>query len=130
MPSSRIMWMRRALAAVLLLLVGCAKDIQNKEAVREGVVEYLRARKNLDLDMSAMQLDVSAVTFREKEAEATVTFVPKGGSASQGMTMKYQLERDGDKWKVKQKAEPAGAGHAVPPADMPPGHPPVGDGKK
>jgi len=123
------MWMLRALPAAVLLLAGCAKDIQNKEAVREGVVEYLQARKNLDLDMSAMQVDVSAVTFREKEAEATVTFVPKGGSASQGMTMKYQLEREGGKWKVKQKAEPGGGGHGAPPAGMPPGHPPVGGPK-
>jgi hypothetical protein len=126
----RIAW----ICALLAALTACTNDIQNKEAVRQGVIDHLKARKNLDLDMSAMQVDVSSVTFRENEADATVSFVPKGGSPSQGMTMKYTLERAGSGWKVKQKAEatnsPHSDGGAAPPTgEMPPGHPPIGAGK-
>lgn len=129
--------MKNACLATLLALslAACAKDIQNKDAVRQGVIDHLQARKNLDLDMSAMQVEVSSVTFRENEADATVSFVPKGGSPSQGMTMKYTLERAGDGWKVKQKAEtsnnPHSGGGAMPPpsGEMPPGHPPIGSTK-
>jgi len=130
-------------AVCALFLPSCAKDIQNKDAVRQGVVDHLKARKNLDLDLSSMQLEVTAVTFRENEADATVSFVPKGASASQGMSMKYTLVRSGDVWQVKQKAEttnsphsggavanPHGAESAQPGAApagsaLPPGHPPM-----
>lgn len=118
-----------------LILSSCAKDIQNKEAVRQSVVDHLKARKNLDLDLSSMQVDVTAVTFRENEAEATVSFVPKGASPAQGMSMKYTLVRSGDAWQVKQKAEatndPHSGGAVAPPAGapggavLPPGHPPM-----
>jgi hypothetical protein len=129
-----------------LVLTSCGKDIQNKDAVRQGVVDHLKARKNLDLDLSSMQLEVTAVTFRENEADAEVSFVPKGGTAAQGMTMKYTLERKGDAWAVKQKSEatnnPHSGGAMAPPAGMPgatpggmpgagggmslpPGHPPM-----
>lgn len=106
-----------------LVLSSCGKDIQNKDAVRQGVVDHLKARKNLDLDLSSMQLEVTAVTFRENEADAEVSFVPKGGTAAQGMSMKYTLERKGDAWAVKQKAEatnnPHSGGAMAPPAGMP-----------
>ncbi|MEP7367772.1 MAG: hypothetical protein ABI972_31310 [Acidobacteriota bacterium] len=130
--------MKRSLvlgAICVFILSSCAKDIQNKDAVRQGVVEHLKARKNLDLDLTSMQLEVTAVTFRENEADATVSFVPKGASASQGMSMKYTLVREGSVWKVKQKAEstnnPHSGGMSAPPMSppegsaLPPGHPPM-----
>ena len=111
--------------------------------MRQGVVEHLKARKNLDLDLSAMQVEVTAVSFRENEADATISFVPKGASPAQGMSMKYTLVRNGSAWQVKQKAEATGNPHsggpAAPPAALPggtalpPGHPPMpsaGDAKK
>lgn len=140
-----------ALAA--LLLASCSKNIENKDAVRQGVVDHLKARKNLDLDLSSMQLEVTSVIFRDKEADATVSFVPKGAAPSQGMSMKYTLVREGGSWKVKQKSETTNNPHSggavtnpheggmgtVPPpgagggAELPPGHPPMpstGGGKK
>ena len=126
----------KKLWTLALLLSACSKDIQNKEAVRLGVVEHLQSRKNLDLNLSAMQVEVTAVTFRENEADASVSFVPKGGNASQGMSMKYTLVRDGATWKVKQKAEstnnPHSSGTPAPSGaagEMPPGHPPIGSRK-
>ena len=116
-------------------LASCAKDIQNKDAVRQGIVDHLKARKNLDLDLSSMQVEITGLMFRENEADATVSFVPKGASPAQGMSMKYTLVREGDAWKVKQKAEstnnPHTGGAMAPPAggagglNLPPGHPPM-----
>lgn len=116
-----------ALAAASFLLLACGRDIHNKEAIRQGVIDHLSSRKGLDLDLSAMTLDITAVTFRENEAEAVVNFQPKGGGS--GMSMKYTLERQGNRWAVKSKAE-SGASHsggveAAPPGELPPGHPPV-----
>jgi hypothetical protein len=124
------------LAAVGLCLAACSGNIHNTEAVRQGVIDHLSARKNLDLDLSSMDLQVTSVSFRENEADATVSFRPKGGQAA-AMSMRYTLERKGNHWVVKNKAEtganPHGAGAADPHGPggppqgqaLPPGHPPV-----
>ena len=94
--------------------------------MKQAVLDYLKSRGNIGLNMDAMDIQVSTVSFREKEADAKVEFVPKGGPAGSGMSMSYKLERDGDKWVVKSKAMsgvPGGAGGAIP--ELPPGHVPV-----
>lgn len=111
-------------------MAGCTKDIQNKDAVRGAVVDYLRARQaQTGLNMDGMEVDVSTMTFSSSgnEAHATVRFTPKGGGA--GMDMPYTLDRNGNKWVVRAHAEggqnPHGAqGLPAMPA-MPKGHPPV-----
>jgi hypothetical protein len=116
----------------LLVLLACSADIQNKEAVKSGIVKHLSERKNLDLDMSAMNVEVTSVTFRKDEAEAVISFAPKGAPAAQGMSMKYTLERKGNEWAVKGRAAAGGMGHggaAAPAAgELPPGHPPAAGG--
>ena len=48
-------------------------NIDNKEAVRKGVVDYLDKRKSqTGLDMSLMNVEVTNVTFEKNEARATV----------------------------------------------------------
>jgi hypothetical protein len=96
-------------------------------------MDYLAARS--DLDLGAIQVDVTSVQFRQNEADATVAFRPKGGAAGSGMEMRYTLEKKGGRWVVKGKGQaPAGAaphgaqaetGKSPAPA-MPPGHPPLG----
>ncbi len=93
-----------------LFLASCGSDINNKEAVRQGVVDHLGSRKGLDLDMSAMEVDVTSVTFRGDEADADVSFRARGSQQSL-MQMKYTLERAGNRWNVKAKKD-SGAGHA------------------
>ena len=126
-------------ALSLLSCGGSSSSLNTKEAVQKAVVEHLSSRKGLDLDMSSMELDIGEMSFRAEDAEATVSFRPKGSQAS-AMTMKYSLVRDGAGWKVKPKAPgaPGGGGNphgvAMPPpategAAVPPGHPPV-EGKK
>jgi hypothetical protein len=123
-----VKWTYAAVAAALLAC-GCARDINSKDAVRQGVIDYLnKRREQTGLDMKLMNVDVSNVTFQKNEATATVSFQPKSGGA-QGMSMNYVLERNGNQWVVKGRKEsgvnPHGAqgmpGQAMPPAGMPSG---------
>jgi len=123
------------LPLALVLLAGCKKNIQTNEAIRDAVLKHLSA--NSGLHVAAMDVDVAAVTFRDNDADATITFKPKGAPASQGMSMRYSFERQGDAWVVKKKSDSgAHAGGAMPGATpegaggaMPAGHPPVAPDK-
>jgi len=91
-------------------------------------MDYLSARR--DLNLSQMQVEIASVSFRENEADVTVSFRPKGGDASSGMRLQYTLERKGNRWAVKGKGT-GPHGHmpaAMPGGQMPAGHPPIGPG--
>ncbi len=123
-----------------LLVSGCGRNIDNKDAVRTGVMDYLNKKKeSTGLDMTRMNIEISDVKFNKDEATAVVSFLPKD-STTGGMSMNYQLERQGAKWVVKGRKEgasnPHGGTTAVPggmpqgmgePATggMPAGHPPA-----
>jgi hypothetical protein len=134
---------RLALATAGLLLAACSGDIQNTDAVKQSVMEYLRARTSqTGLNVDMMQVDVTSVSFQKDEAQATIYFRPKTGGGEGGMQMKYTLERKGGRWVVRGRTEnganPHGAGGmppqlpliqppgATPPGQLPPGHPAVG----
>lgn len=110
----------------MLCLAGCSKNIDTPEAVKEGVIKDISKK----VDISAMDISVDSVSFREKEATAQVSFRPKGAApGSQGITMNYALERDGDQWRIKnrnmqghEQAQPGAA------SQLPPGHPITGSG--
>jgi hypothetical protein len=118
-----------SLATYAFILGGCAKKNDTPEAVKQGVIRDLATK----FDMTKMDVIVDSVSFSDKEANATVTFAVKGGSAAQGMTMKYVMER----LKSRASAEAAGApavgapGEGATPATgsqstLPPGHPALG----
>jgi hypothetical protein len=116
-----------ALIAATVLLAACSADIQNKDAVKNSVVEYLKARQTqTGLNMDGMSVEVSSLNFSSSgnEAHANVMFTPKGGGS--GMSMPYTLDRKGNKWVVRARAEggenPHGAS-GLP--SLPPSHPPV-----
>lgn len=114
------------LGLVCLLAASCSKDIQNSAAVKQAVLDHLKSRSDFGLNLDAMDIQVSSVSFREKEADAQVAFVPKGAPSGGGMSMTYKLEREGDKWVVKSKAMSGingGPTGAMP--ELPPGHAPV-----
>ena len=126
-----------ALLIVTLLLAGCGrKNIENKEAIRQAVVEYLNSRQaQTGLDMSTMDVNVTAMAFERDTARATVEFRVKNSDA--GMQLNYTLDRKGDKW-VVQARQDAGQGHGVVlpqggdsgaspsgSGQLPPGHPSV-----
>lgn len=114
-----------AAAAALVLIAACGKNIQTTEAVRDGILEYLKTRS--DIDLKNMTVDVSSVSFRQGEADATVTFRATGISDPSGtMAIRYTLEEKGGKWVVKGRASTGSGGPhgAQPPAGaLPPGHP-------
>ena len=117
-----------ALIAALASLAACTKDIQNSDAVRSSIVDYLKARQEkTGLNMDMMNVDVSSVTFTSggNEAHANVMFTPKAGGA--GMQMPYTLDRKSDKWVVRPHADGGENPHgAAGLPSLPPSHPPVG----
>ena len=140
----------------IVLLCGCKKDIQNQDAVRQGVLTYLGKRS----DLLAMDVSVTSVSFRGDEATAQVHFQAKGSSSpGAGMNMEYVLHQQDGQWVVQgrtgpnashgangQPANPAPSQGASPgPLDgmpalpgsggggsvgLPPGHPSVGGGSQ
>jgi hypothetical protein len=128
------------LGVAALLVCGCNKTqkIQNPEAVRKGVIDYLAKRSSIDV--KSMQIDIASVNFRENEADAVVSFKPKGSTdPGSGMQMAYTLERKGDQWVVKGRAGSKGGAspHGEMPGggmpggmtgQMPPTHPPMTEG--
>jgi hypothetical protein len=119
---------RLSLLSAALLLAACSrKDIQNPEAVRQAVIEDLKARQaKTGVDLSSMTVEVPSVTFNKDEARANVSFNPKGGQG--GMQMPYTLTRKGDKWEVTERGAPHAT--ALPPGaedqPLPAGHPSMG----
>jgi hypothetical protein len=120
-----------------LLLGAYKKDIQNEDAVKQGILNYLSKRQ----DLGKMDVTVSKVAFRQNEADATVHFQSKDSNPTNaGIDFQYVLERKGNEWVVKGKAvgsghgagggmesphgmgSPAGGGTLAP---LPPGHPTV-----
>ena len=72
-----------ALAAAAILLAACAKDIQNPEAVRAGVMDYLRTRTSqTGLNMDMMQIEVTQLSFEKNQARATVSSGPRPARAA------------------------------------------------
>jgi hypothetical protein len=105
-----------------LCLAGCSKNIDTSEAVKEGVIKDI-AKK---VDVQAMDVSVDSVSFREKEADAKVSFKPKGAPASQSIVMNYALERQGDEWHIKTRNMQAHDQQPSGQAGLPPGHPTSG----
>jgi hypothetical protein len=108
-----------AAAVSLVLLASCKKDLQNQDAVRQGVMSYLSKRS----DLLAMDVSVSSVAFQQDEATAQVHFQAKGNSSpAAGMTMQYVLERKDGQWVVKGRTgSNAAHGAGATGVNMPPG---------
>jgi hypothetical protein len=110
-----------SLLFIFLVLAGCNRGIQNKDAVRQGVLDYLS--KRTDLSMGGMTVDVTNVSFQDNRADAQVTFLPKEGPPGGGMTMRYTLEQKDNSWVVVGKADSGRNPHAGAAAAVPPGMP-------
>ena len=105
-----------------LMLAACSRtNIENKDAVKAAMVEYLTSHSNeTGLDPARMDINVSAVAFERDVARATVAFTVKGTDT--GMQLNYTLGRQGNKWVVTGKDAAAGP-HPIagPPAGEAPG---------
>ena len=118
-----------AICLAALLLAGCSKNIDTPEAVKDGVLKDI-AKK---VDIGSMDVNVDSVSFREKEADAQVSFMPKGAPRSQAITMNYVLDRQGDEWHIKSRTmevhgQEAHGQQQPGQATLPPGHPGVSNG--
>jgi hypothetical protein len=110
-------------------LAGCNRGSQDKEAVRQGILEHLKAGS---MNLSSMTMDLTSVKFNGNHADATASFYPKGQSAAQGMAFEYQLERQNGKWAVVGRAAvgaPHGSATAAPGGAMPGAESPHGGAK-
>lgn len=130
-------------AALVLFLASCARDINNKEALKAAVIEHLTARQGtVGLNLTQMDVEIGSMSFQQDQATATVAFKPKAGG--EGMSMPYAFDKKNGKWVVRSRMDAGpgghGAGMAVPGAGapapaggegstaLPPGHPPTGAG--
>jgi hypothetical protein len=91
-----------AAAGAFLALAGCGQK-NTPEAIKQGVVRDVPGTFKKD----STDVRVDAVSFRGKEAGATVTFTRKGGSDAQ---MHYLMELRSDKqWHIKSPSPAIGA---------------------
>lgn len=125
--------MSRGLPALLLVAVlfsACGgKGMQSREKIQQAIVTRLAS--NSGIDLSALDVTTTSVSFHNNMAYATVAFHPKNDTnVASNMLMKYTLQAENGKW-VVVKAEHA-QGELTPGAanatgeQLPPGHPPVG----
>ena len=108
-------------------MAGCNRGAENPEAVRTAILDYLATERKLNV--ANMQVDVTALTFRQNEADASVSIGTKGGSGGPGMTMNYTLEKKGNVWAVKGRSDNGGTPHGAMgqmPGGVPPDHPDMG----
>ena len=119
---------------LLAALTACNRGNQSKEAVRQGVIDYLSGKtSSLALNMAAMDVQVTNVTFNGDQADAAVSITPKGTPGG-GMNMNYHLEQQSGKWVVKGRQDAGGSPHgggaipstAAPGAENPHGGTPPG----
>jgi len=113
--------------SIALALGGCSRGLENKEAVRQAVIDHLSQRGTLNLN--SMQVDVVSVSFRQNEADVAVSFRPKGAAGAPGMTMNYTLQRQGNRWTVKGRSDSGASSHGASgqmPEGMPMDHPSMG----
>ena len=116
------------IALLFCSLAACNRASQDKEAIRQAVIEHISGKVNV----AAMDVDVTAVTFKGQEADATVSFRVKGAGSGTPMEMPYTLEQKGGKWIVKSNPGAASAHGAIGDpgvSAMPPGHPPLDSGE-
>ena len=94
-------------------LSGCGPNIENKDAVRAGVMSHLKTRTDISID--SMDVNVSNVSFRKDEADATVSFKVKGSNdPGAAMSIAYTLEKKAGEWVVKGKKAGTTDPHATP----------------
>jgi hypothetical protein len=122
--------MLRPLAAfplAVVFLIGCGNGMKSKEKVQAAIFEHVQTKTGLDL--KALDVTTTSVSFDKNMAYATVAFHQKGDTVvSHGMTMQYTLEDRDGKWAVVGRRNPQGGGamgQSSGGSHLPPGHPPL-----
>jgi hypothetical protein len=98
------MSMKRFATAILILAAfcavsGCKHQPSDKDAIRAGILQHLKAVGTLNI--SAMEMDIRNVSINGNQAHAEVEFRPKTGAApGTGMQVAYNLEKHDGSWTV------------------------------
>jgi hypothetical protein len=111
---------------LLLIAAACNRGNQSKDAIRQGVLDHL---KGSSVNLAAMDMDVTDVQFSGANADATVTFKPKGTNIAQGMALHYRMQEKDGRWAVVGIQDSGHAG-SIPPGAADPhaaGGVPAGD---
>ena len=110
----------RCVVLLIVCLAACNRGAHEKDAIRQGVIDHLA---QVQLNVATMTVEVTSVQLNGNQAQATVTFTPKGGSAAQSMSMQYQMEKKGDRWSVvgRKDAGPSPHGGGAMPPPVAPG---------
>jgi hypothetical protein len=95
------------------------------------VIDHLAST---NLNVAAMDVDVTSVQFNGGKADVSVTFRAKGAPGAPGMEMRYQMQEQGGRWAVTGLQDSGHAGAATPGTQsphgaggaLPPGHPQTG----
>jgi hypothetical protein len=93
-----------------LALAGCHRSNAGKEVVRQAVIDYLGGH---GMNVAAMNIDVTTVSFSGDHGEANVSFSVKNSPGAPGMSRIYLLEQQGAKWVVTGSKQPAGMPHGA-----------------
>lgn len=109
----------RLISTFLLIfcLAGCHHGVESKDAVRQGVLDYLATK---GMTPAAMDINVTAVKFNGDKADATVSFAAKGSGAGQ-MAIQYHLEMKDNKWAVVGRGDASQHGGGMVPQGGAPG---------
>ncbi len=94
-----------AILFLSILLAACNSGRRNEDAVRQGVIDRLA---QVGLNVNGMEVSIARLEISGNQADATVSITPKGGNPSQGMSMKYHLERNGGRWTVTGRQDVGG----------------------
>jgi hypothetical protein len=111
-------WKVSLLIPLLLIAAACNRGNQSKEAILDGVRDHL---KGSSVNLSAMDMDLTDVQFSGSNADATVTFKPKGTNIAQGMELHYRMQQKDGRWAVVGIQDSAHAGSIPPGAANPHG---------
>jgi hypothetical protein len=134
LPEKEIRMIRGILAslltATLLFSVACKSKIDDKEAIKAGVIKHLASVQGLNVPN--MEVNVTQYSVTGNQATAQVEIRAKNGDSAAGtMNLSYKMEKRGDEW-VVLKGAPAGgtlqhpAPGETPTGALPPGHPTTG----
>jgi len=93
--------------AAILALAGCHGANQDKDAVRQGILDHLA---EAGFSNQNMDVTVTSIQFNGDKADAVVEIAAKGANHGQGMQMRYSLQQKGGRWSVMGRAD-SGAGH-------------------
>ncbi len=111
---------------LLLLFTGCTSSDRSKEKIQAAILDRLKTHSGLDLN--ALDVSTTNVSFDKNMAYATVAFHPKGETdVKSAMTMKYTLQDRDGKWVVVNVGDSQGRsmpGHSSGSSGpLPAGHP-------